>query len=280
MMRTVDMQQAFAAKLGLVAFSQRKVRELEERVQAVEALHVDLEELQSCLDGTPALGLSAAVAAAENGTSVIVLEKRSILGGNANIIEAITASESPVQIRDGFDVTNDYLFKKSMEYCRWDCNPRVVRALINKSGDTIRWLEEKGIKFNLHPIWPSMVPVNWHEVLGTGPAWLAGTGELTRVLAKNCEELGVKLLCDTGVKRILTGTGGKVTGVVAVTKDGKELVEVKSEVAPIDAKAKITGKNSGLAPAITALTATCSTVYDHFSWTGDGCISPTFSSGL
>ena len=175
-------------------------------------------------------GLASAVAAAELKASVIVLEKRRVLGGNANIIEAITASESPVQKRDGFDVTNDYLFEKSMAYCRWDCNPRVVRALINKSGDTIRWLEEKGIRFNLHPIWPSQDPNNWHEVIGPGTetAWLSGSGELTRVLVKNCEELGVKLLCETSAKKILTGTGGKVTGVLAATEDGKEL-EVKAK---------------------------------------------------
>lgn len=168
-------------------------------------------------------GLSAAVAAAEKGVDVIVLEKRSLLGGNANVIEAITAAESPVQKRDGFDVTNEILFKKSMEYCRWDCNPRVVRALIDRSGDTIRWLEEKGIKFRLHPIWPSQDPVNWHEVLGPGPAWIAGTGELTRVLIKNCEDLGVKLLCDTTAKKILTGTKGEVRGVLSTTKEGEEI---------------------------------------------------------
>ena len=36
---------------------ENKVKELEKRVQAVEALQVDLEELQNWLDGTPALGL-------------------------------------------------------------------------------------------------------------------------------------------------------------------------------------------------------------------------------
>src|SRR4030042_2060497 len=169
-------------------------------------------------------GLSAAVAAAEKSAAVIVLEKRNILGGNANIIEAITAAESPVQKKDGFDITKEALFRKSMEYCRWDCNPRVVRALIERSGDTIRWLEEKGIKFKLHPIWPSQDPVNWHEVLGPGPAWIAGTGELTRVLIKNCEDLGVKLLCDTTAKKILTGTKGEVNGVLSMTKEGEEII--------------------------------------------------------
>ena len=48
----------------------------------------------------------------------------------------------------------------------------------------------------------------------------------------------------------------------------KEVVEVKSEVTPVDAMAKITGKYSGFAPAMTALIATFSTVYSHASWGG------------
>jgi hypothetical protein len=42
-----------------------------------------------------------------------------------------------------------------------------------------------------------------------------------------------------------------------------EDVELRSEVAPVDAMARITGKYSGLAPAITALTATISTLYSQ-----------------
>ena len=39
-----------------------------------------------------------------------------------------------------------------------------------------------------------------------------------------------------------------------------DVVEVKMEGTPVDASARMTGKCSGLAPAITALTATFSTV--------------------
>ena len=48
---------------------------------------------------------------------------------------------------------------------------------------------------------------------------------------------------------------------------------------PLAARAKITGKYSGLAPAITALTATFSTVYAHASRVEVGRICPTTSSG-
>jgi hypothetical protein len=49
---------------------------------------------------------------------------------------------------------------------------------------------------------------------------------------------------------------------------------------PVAARAKMIGKYSGLAPAITALTATFSTVYSHSPRFGVGRIRPTTSSGL
>src|SRR5215467_1840607 len=45
------------------------------------------------------------------------------------------------------------------------------------------------------------------------------------------------------------------------------------------ASARITGKYSGRAPAITALTATCSTVNSHAARNSTGCMWPTTSSG-
>jgi hypothetical protein len=60
----------------------------------------------------------------------------------------------------------------------------------------------------------------------------------------------------------------------------KDVVDVKSEVTPVEARARITGKYSGFAPAITALAATISTVYSHASCGGDGRMVPTVSSAL
>src|SRR6266446_5335641 len=59
-----------------------------------------------------------------------------------------------------------------------------------------------------------------------------------------------------------------------------ELVVLPRALAPLAASARMTGKYSGLAPAITALTATFSTVYSQYSrkWVDRMC--PTTSSGL
>jgi fumarate reductase flavoprotein subunit len=94
---------------------------------------------------------------------------------------------------------------------------------MNKSGDTIRWLEEKGLEFELRQTFPNQIPV-WHNPIGLG-------AQLIKVLIKDCEDMGVKLLLHTTGKKILRGTKGNVTGVVTETKGGEEFkIETKSVV--------------------------------------------------
>ncbi|HJX12974.1 MAG TPA: FAD-dependent oxidoreductase [Dehalococcoidales bacterium] len=185
------------------------------RIKNVEILKTDVVVV-----GGGAAGLTAAVAAAEKGAAVVLLEKGSTLGGNAAIYgKEIPAVESPVQKRELIDVTRDALFRKAMKNCRWDCDPRVVRAFIDKSGDTMRWLEEKGIKFRMIRIHPDEEMVVFHKVIGDSEL---GGQKIVNVLTKSCRDLGVKLFCEAATRRILTGTKGEVTGVVVEMKDGKE----------------------------------------------------------
>ena len=62
--------------------------------------------------------------------------------------------------------------------------------------------------------------------------------------------------------------------------DAAELVVLARADAQVAARARITGKYSGLAPAITALTATFSTVYCQASRVEVGRMWPTTVSGL
>ena len=97
-------------------------------------------------------GLAAALAAAEKGVKkVIVLEKRGLTGGTSAMASGIFGAESPAQKRQSIIADKDDLYKRVIDWALKSVNPRIIRDFINKSGDTVRWLEEKGIFFYCVP---------------------------------------------------------------------------------------------------------------------------------
>jgi NADPH-dependent glutamate synthase beta subunit-like oxidoreductase/NAD-dependent dihydropyrimidine dehydrogenase PreA subunit len=158
-------------------------------------------------------GLAAAVTAAEKGADVVVLEKRNCSGGNTAMASGLFAAESPVQKRSMVDASRDELFKAMIDWAHWTIDPRIIRAYINRSGDTIRWLEEKGCSFELMAFFPNQTPVVIHK-----PQRKAA---VTDALRKSCDDLGVRFLLRTEARKIVTGTKGAVTGVIASDRRGE-----------------------------------------------------------
>ncbi len=167
-------------------------------------------------------GLAAAIAAAENGCrSVIVLEKAGSATGSTGMAHDIFGAESPVQKRLGIEASRDELFKTAMEWAHWTkINPRIVRAFIDKSGDTIGWLERMGLTFEMIQYYPNQVPLVRHSVHGHGHA-------LMKALRDNCRELGVQILTRTPAKKILRDGNGRISGVVAESKEGEISITAK-----------------------------------------------------
>ena len=152
-------------------------------------------------------GLAAAVTAAEKGARVIVLEKRNCTGGNTALATMLFAAESPVQKRAMVDASRDELFSAVMDWAHWQIDPRIIRAFINKSGDTIRWLEEQGCVFELMTFFPNQTPVVTHRQ--------QRRAAVADALRQSCDRLNVTILVRTEAKKILIGDGGRVTGVIA-----------------------------------------------------------------
>ncbi len=72
-------------------------------------------------------------------------EKRRKLGGNSALARGLFAAEKPTQTCMRTNAQRHELFKVTMDYSHLKINSRVVRAFVDKSGDAIQWLEEKGI---------------------------------------------------------------------------------------------------------------------------------------
>jgi fumarate reductase flavoprotein subunit len=170
-------------------------------------------------------GLAAALSAAENGCgSILVLEKAGSSAGSTAMAHDIFGAESPVQKRLGIDAPKDELFKTAMEWAHWTkINPRIVRAFIDKSGDTIGWLEKMGLQFELIQYYPNQVPLVRHSVKGHGNA-------LMKALRENCRNKGVKILTRTSGKKLLRNQNGEITGVIAETGDGDLTIEAASVI--------------------------------------------------
>jgi fumarate reductase flavoprotein subunit len=161
-------------------------------------------------------GLAAALAAAENGCkNIYVLEKAGSATGSTGMAHDIFGAESPVQKRLGIEASRDELFKTAMEWAHWtNINPRIVRAFIDKSGDTIGWLEQKGLSFEMIQYYPNQVPLVRHSVKGHGHA-------LMKTLRDNCQKLSVTILTRTSGKKLLRDAQGRISGVLAESKEGE-----------------------------------------------------------
>lgn len=183
----------------------------------IETLKTDI-----VIIGGGGAGMAAAVQAAEMGAKVIVLEKRGAVGGNTSMAHGFFAAESPAQRRMLIEAPKDELFKFAMDYHHWTINPKLVRAFIDKSSDTVRWLEEKGLKIELIPL------LNPKYSYRTFHMTMTPTGNtVIKLLAASCEDLGVRVFNKFAVKTLLTDNKGKVTGVLAETKDGTVSIRAK-----------------------------------------------------
>ena len=187
-------------------------------------------------------GLAAAVAAAEKGAKVLLIEKRRNAGGNSVRARGIFAAESHIQKQMKIDARREDLIKLAMTYSHCQINPRIISAFINKSGDTIRWLEEKGVKFDDVPHFlPNQIPRVFHSIHGTGST-------LIKLLVKKCEDLGVQLLCRTAAKRILTNKKGQITLRLPVSITATACFRFKAtyNVRSSSARARPLGAESGI----------------------------------
>lgn len=168
-----------------------------------------------------AAGLAAAVESAQAGARVILLEKRAITGGTGNMGMGPLGIESRHTRLKQFKPTRDEAFEIFMDYTHWRVDARLVRAYLNKSGDTIHWLEDLGVEF-VEPAayFPSAYPT-WHLVRPEkGKPGPNASGTMMKIMTARAKEMGVKIMLKTPAQKLVK-KDNRITGVIAQSKTGE-----------------------------------------------------------
>jgi len=168
-------------------------------------------------------GLAAAISVAERGASVIVLEKAATTGGTGNMGMGPLGIESRHTRAKNFRPTKDEAFEIFMDYTHWRVDAKLVRAYLNKSADTIHWLEGMGVEF-VEPAsyFPTAYPT-WHLIKPeTGSPGPMASGTMMKIMTNRAKELGVKIILQSPVEKIIKKEG-RITGVVAEEQSGETI---------------------------------------------------------
>jgi succinate dehydrogenase/fumarate reductase flavoprotein subunit len=173
-------------------------------------------------------GLAAAISAAERGAGVIVLEKASTTGGTGNMGMGPLGIESRHTRAKNFRPTKDEAFEIFMDYTHWRVDAKLVRAYLNKSADTIHWLEDMGVEF-VEPAsyFPTAFPT-WHLVKpATGRPGPMASGIMMKIMTDRAKELGAKILLQTPAQKLIK-KDGRISGAASEDQSGDK-IEVQSK---------------------------------------------------
>jgi len=165
--------------------------------------------------GSGMAGMSAAIEAASQGAKVILLEKEGILGGSTNFAEGIFACESPLQKQMGITVNQEQLLREEFLFSNYKVDGNLWRDVMKHSGEDIQWLLDMGTKFE-GVTSTGAGNKTWHVYQGFGKT------VINEHMKPTAEKLGVEIMLNTPAKELIM-KDGKVAGVKATTKDGKEL---------------------------------------------------------
>jgi fumarate reductase flavoprotein subunit len=153
-------------------------------------------------------GLAAALTATENGCrDVLVVESEGVLGGSTRLSGGVVmGSRSRLQRAAGIEEAEDDLFSDYLAINIWDVATGPVRRWAARSGETIDWLEQRGVPFYERLIFSGddRRP-RGHCVDGGGQA-------IVDALVSRCRETGVEFVLGNRVDELVR-ENGRVTGV-------------------------------------------------------------------
>jgi tricarballylate dehydrogenase len=190
--------------------------------------------------------LCAAIAAREKGADVLVVERspKQQQGGNSYFSGGwmrFTFNSSqdlgealPELATDGkqdFDVipyTTSHYYDEIAELTEYRADPALTLLMVNRSRETIKWMHEKGVRFNWTFGRQNVKVKGRYQVSGGNIAVSGGGAGLIEKLVDAAESSGVRFIYETRAIALLGEAGHKVSGIRALKSNG-ESIELNSK---------------------------------------------------
>ena len=192
--------------------------------------------------GSGTAGLSAAIAAAEDGAKVIVIEKQDIPGGSAVTSAGIVYA--PVDEADIPDMVAYY-----MERAEGNADEALLQFYADNALGTIAWLESLGVQWMMTvPAGTAPQPRARFSMTAEGVG-MTGAALVNPMLIK-LSELNVPVMCGVRGTHLLVDESGAIIGATAESKTADYTFNAKSVILAtggFDASTELKAKYSPIA---------------------------------
>lgn len=162
-------------------------------------------------------GLSAALRASELDQSVAVLEKapEHRRGGQTQFSESFRVPSADTDLEQfGYefavpDYTPDDFYQDIMDRTGGKADPDLARQLVDHTGETIEWLTEHGVDWDMEPLAVGYV---------AGRTWFDAE-DVIATLLNAAESMGADVFYEAEATRIVRDDSGEITAVEAAVED-------------------------------------------------------------
>lgn len=180
------------------------------------------EDTDVLVIGTGVAGFAAAIAAAEAGAKVTMIEKQGIIGGSSTTSAGIVYSSMG---EDDVETMVNYY----MDRAEGKANRELLTYYAEHSPETIAWLEALGVQWQMVvPAGTAPEPRAHFSMDETGRSFTGAI--LVDKMEARASELGVEILLNTKATKLLTDDAAAVVGAEAEGKTGRYTFNAKAVV--------------------------------------------------
>ncbi|MDR2119157.1 MAG: flavocytochrome c [Tannerellaceae bacterium] len=170
-------------------------------IPSAEETHADI-----LIIGSGGAGLSAAIAAADKGSKVVIVEKNATIGGNTRFANGMSSARTGNGM--SAEESEEAFFRRTMAGGHYLNNPELVRILAGQSANAADWIDSLTRAV-------ATVPAGKEEE----SAKVSFGSRLVGILQKNCELRGIDIRTNSKATGILS-ENGRISGIEVERPDG------------------------------------------------------------